>query len=215
MAETLASDWEVTAVVATPSFVESHSDALRPIENRVMIADKEALAQVSTYETNDAALAIVRIKPVLKQPDADARLWLAVDQIRDPGNLGTIIRLADWFGLSQIICLGDVVEWYNPKVIRSSMGSFLRVFPVYIENQDIMDLLDRPLLVADMEGKSVFSFEFPAKCTLIIGNEANGASTDFEATALKITIPRFGKAESLNAGIATGIMLSHWKQRQR
>lgn len=134
---------------------------------------------------------------------------IVLDGIQDPGNLGTIIRLADWFGIPQIICSEDTVDLYNPKVIQASMGSFLRVNLVYRNLTEFLKNSDSENIGTDMDGKNLYEFEFPEKFNLILGNEGNGMRPETESLLhQKITIPRFGKStESLNVSMATGIIL--------
>lgn len=136
---------------------------------------------------------------------------LILDGIQDPGNLGTIIRLADWFGIEQIICSEDTVDFYNPKVIQASMGSFLRVNVVYQDIENYLADSDAAIIGTDMDGKNFYEYEFPEKFSLVLGNEGNGIRPVIENLLTeKITIPRFGKSrstESLNVSMAAGIIL--------
>ena len=136
---------------------------------------------------------------------------LILDGIQDPGNLGTIIRLADWFGISQIICSEDTVDFYNPKVIQASMGSFLRVNLIYQNLESYLSNCDSAIIGTDMDGESFYDYNFPKKFNLVLGNEGNGIRPEIEKLLTdKITIPRFGKSqatESLNVSMATGIIL--------
>ncbi|KIA90339.1 RNA methyltransferase [Kaistella jeonii] len=136
---------------------------------------------------------------------------IILDGIQDPGNLGTIIRLADWFGISQIICSEDTVDFYNPKVIQASMGSFLRVNLVYQNLESYLSNCDSAIIGTDMDGESFYDYSFPKKFNLVMGNEGNGIRPEIEKLLTdKITIPRFGKSqatESLNVSMATGIIL--------
>lgn len=138
-------------------------------------------------------------------------LNIVLDGIQDPGNLGTIIRLADWFGIDQIVCSEDTVDVYNPKVIQATMGSFTRVNVVYTSLSEFLGKTEHINLGTDMEGKNIYEFGFPEKFNLILGNEGNGIRP--ETVSLlhqKITIPRFGKnklTESLNVSMAAGIIL--------
>lgn len=209
--ETLNSDWEVLLAAGTAKFLVSHKNQVENHLDRFFQVEEEQLRQISTFQTNDSALCIVRFPKPEKKPDSDAPLWLAVEEIRDPGNLGTIIRLADWFGLSQLLCLGDCVEWFNPKVISSSMGSFLRVRPIGYTKENLVSQTDRSVIAAHMVGKSLYQFTFPQKSTLVIGNEAQGISDFLLQKASSVCIPGFGPAESLNAAMATGILLNHWR----
>ncbi|MBC7555442.1 MAG: RNA methyltransferase [Chryseobacterium sp.] len=136
---------------------------------------------------------------------------IILDGIQDPGNLGTIIRLADWFGIEQIICSEDTVDFLNPKVIMASMGSFLRVKIVYKNLENYLEKTDNINLGTDMQGENIYDFTFPERFNLILGNEGNGIrDKTFEKLQHKISIPRFGKfknTESLNVSMATGIIL--------
>ena len=136
---------------------------------------------------------------------------LVLDGIQDPGNLGTIIRLADWFGIPQIICSEDTVDLYNPKVIQASMGSFLRVNLVYQNLENFLQESDAAIIGTDMDGVSFYDYPFPTQFNLVLGNEGNGIRPEIEKLLTdKITIPRFGKSqatESLNVSMAAGIIL--------
>ena len=142
---------------------------------------------------------------------ADVPIQLVLDGIQDPGNLGTIIRLADWFGIEQIICSEDTVDFYNPKVIQASMGSFLRVNINYQNIENYLQNSTASIIGTDMDGENFYQFEFPEKFNLILGNEGNGIRPNIEQLLTdKITIPRFGKSkstESLNVSMAAGIIL--------
>ncbi|AZB22339.1 RNA methyltransferase [Kaistella haifensis] len=142
---------------------------------------------------------------------ADVPIQLVLDGIQDPGNLGTIIRLADWFGIEQIICSEDTVDFYNPKVIQASMGSFLRVNINYQNIENYLQNSTASIIGTDMDGEDFYHFDFPEKFNLILGNEGNGIRPNIEQLLThKITIPRFGKSkstESLNVSMAAGIIL--------
>jgi len=141
----------------------------------------------------------------------DVPVQLVLDGIQDPGNLGTIIRLADWFGIEQIICSEDTVDFYNPKVIQASMGSFLRVNITYQNIGNYLQNSTAAIIGTDMDGENFYQFDFPEKFNLILGNEGNGIRPNIEELLThKITIPRFGKSkstESLNVSMAAGIIL--------
>ncbi|MBP2617588.1 TrmH family RNA methyltransferase [Chryseobacterium jejuense] len=141
----------------------------------------------------------------------DKKIQLVLDGIQDPGNLGTIIRLADWFGIEQIICSEDTVDVYNPKVIQATMGSFTRVNMVYTDLVEYLSKTENVNIGTDMDGENIYTFEKPEKINLILGNEGNGMRPETEKLLQKcITIPRFGKSqstESLNVSMAAGIIL--------
>lgn len=212
--ETLKSDWKVNFLVATPRFITENTRFLEEAEFPVYQADADDLGKISHFQTNDSALAVVHQHPVGQSPHSKNTLWLALEGISDPGNLGSIIRLADWYGLDEIICLGDCVEWYNPKVIAGSMGSFLRIKQVVMDWNQLRSASDRTLLSADMNGESLFNHPFDYQSILLIGNEANGLSNEvLKSSNHRISIPSFGAAESLNAAMATGIILNQWRFR--
>ncbi|SIP87641.1 RNA methyltransferase, TrmH family [Chryseobacterium sp. RU37D] len=141
----------------------------------------------------------------------DKNIQLVLDGIQDPGNLGTIIRLADWFGIEQIICSEDTVDFYNPKVIQATMGSFTRVNIFYTNLVDYLSKTENINIGTDMDGENIYHFKKPDKMNLILGNEGNGMRPETEKLLQKnIMIPRFGKSqstESLNVSMAAGIIL--------
>ena len=141
---------------------------------------------------------------------------LALDDINDPGNLGTIIRLCDWFGITQLVCSNKTVDCYNAKVVQATMGSLTRVRIIYTDLIDFLTEAQLPTYTADMEGANVYKAKLPLKAVLVMGNEANGISNEVNAVIQqKLTIPRFGEAqqtESLNVATATAILLSEFKR---
>ncbi len=172
------------------------------------ISDSE-LKKISFLQHPKDSVAVCE----LREPKflADVPIQLVLDGIQDPGNLGTIIRLADWFGIEQIICSEDTVDFYNPKVIQASMGSFLRVNINYQNVENYLQNSTAAIIGTDMDGENFYQFDFPEKFNLILGNEGNGIRPNIEQLLTdKITIPRFGKSkstESLNVSMAAGIIL--------
>jgi len=141
--------------------------------------------------------------------------WVvALDQISDPGNLGTIIRICDWMGVDQIVCATDSVDVFNPKVVQASMGSIFRVNVSYHHLEEYLEKSDsETILEADMKGDSVYSFQSPDKGVLVMGSESHGLRSEISAKCTgKISIPQFGGGESLNVAVSTGILLSHLKR---
>ncbi len=166
------------------------------------------MEKISSLSTASPALAILR-KPVQQRPAVVSGITLVLDTIQDPGNLGTIIRTAEWFGVQQIICSEGTVDCYNPKVIQSTMGSIFRM-PVFYE--DIMEwvaqLKDIPVLATSLDGEPMKPGRPGKDLVVIIGNESAGIRPALQAMATqRWLIPRHGDAESLNAAVATGIML--------
>ncbi|MFP3595536.1 TrmH family RNA methyltransferase [Chryseobacterium sp. SIMBA_029] len=172
------------------------------------VSDNE-LKKVSFLQNPKDSVAVCYLKPEEKLEDQSIQLVL--DGIQDPGNLGTIIRLADWFGIEQIICSEDTVDFYNPKVIQASMGSFTRVNVVYCDLVDYLSNTENINIGTDMEGENIYRFEKPGKMNLVLGNEGSGMRPETEKLLQKsISIPRFGKSqstESLNVSMAAGIIL--------
>ncbi|VEH20564.1 23S rRNA (guanosine-2'-O-)-methyltransferase RlmB [Chryseobacterium nakagawai] len=167
------------------------------------------LKKISFLKTPKDSVAVCHLPE--EKPWADKRIQLVLDGIQDPGNLGTIIRLADWFGIEQIICSEDTVDFYNPKVIQATMGSFTRVNMVYTDLVDYLSKTENVNIGTDMDGDNIYTFEKPEKINLILGNEGNGMRPETEKLLQKcISIPRFGKSqstESLNVSMAAGIIL--------
>ena len=143
-------------------------------------------------------------------------LILGLDAINDPGNLGTIIRLCDWFGVSQIVCSKDTVDCYNSKVVQASMGSLTRIALNYVELDEYLKETELPVFIADMDGENVYTSKLPNKGILVMGNEANGISNAIRKLASHVlSIPRFGnvqQTESLNVATATAILLSEFRR---
>ena len=167
------------------------------------------LKKISFLQHPKDSVAVCELREELREKENGVQLIL--DGIQDPGNLGTIIRLADWFGISQIICSEDTADFYNPKVIQASMGSFLRVNIVYQNLEDYLSNNEQPIIGTDMDGKSFYDYQFPEQFNLVLGNEGNGIRPEIESLLSdKITIPRFGKSrstESLNVAMSAGIIL--------
>ncbi len=167
------------------------------------------LKKISFLKTPKDSVAVCYLGDEEKLEDKSIQLVL--DGIQDPGNLGTIIRLADWFGIEQIICSEDTVDVYNPKVIQATMGSFTRVNLIYTDLVEYLSKTENVNIGTDMEGENIYTFEKPEKINLILGNEGNGMRPETEKLLHKsISIPRFGKSqstESLNVSMAAGIIL--------
>ena len=205
--ELLQSSLKLHALYTTETF---HIDA----KDEILISEID-LKRISFLTTPNTALAIFKI-PEPKPMDTNA-LIVALDAVRDPGNLGTIIRLCDWFGVSQLVCSHETVDCFNPKVIQSTMGSITRVNISYVDLVGFLKAIKLPVFGAFMEGETVYNKQLPEKGVLVMGNEANGVSKEVEAIITeKIAIPRFGNlqaTESLNVATATAILLSEFRRR--
>jgi TrmH family RNA methyltransferase len=207
--ELLESDFNVEVIYATEAFVKQYKDKAAAKNIKVQVVDASELSAFGTLERNDAALAIVWQK---KEQELKLEgVTLALDEIRDPGNLGTLIRIADWYGVKNIVCSTSSVDFYNPKVINATMGSFARVKVHYADLAVFLKKHKTPVLGAFLDGESAHSYAFPKSGILVIGSESHGISKEVgRAVTTRITIPKFGKAESLNAAVAGGIILDRW-----
>ncbi|WP_422089334.1 TrmH family RNA methyltransferase [Tenacibaculum ovolyticum] len=186
------------------------------VPNRVsvtIVSDLE-LKKISTLKNPNKVLGLFKI-PKNNNVNKE-NFTVALDEVNDPGNLGTIIRLCDWFGISQLVCSKNTVDCYNQKVVQSTMGSLTRVNISYTDLPEFLSNIQLPVYTADMEGSNVYKTSLPEKAILVMGNEANGISKEVsEIVKHKLTIPRFGKiqqTESLNVATATAILLSEFKR---
>jgi RNA methyltransferase, TrmH family len=173
---------------------------------------EKQLNQVSTLKTPNKLLAVVR-KPLDQTVDLSG-LVLALDGIQDPGNLGTIMRIADWFGIRQIICSNDTVDCYNPKVVQASMGAVLRVSINYSDLEEVLSNYTGKIYGAFLEGNSIYKEQLNQTGIIVLGNEGNGIRKEVSQFITdKIHIPSFGGAESLNVSVAAGIIVSEFKRK--
>lgn len=183
------------------------------IENCYLVSDA-ILKKISTLKTPNNVVAIFKIPKVQKLKNDG--LILVLDGINDPGNLGTIIRLCDWFGVDQLICSENTVDCYNTKVVQATMGSLTRVSIVYTAIENYLQNTQLPIFATLMDGENVYKSNLPKSGVLVMGNEANGISEQIlKLTNNTISIPRFGnlqQTESLNVATATAILLSEFKR---
>ncbi|MDO9155993.1 RNA methyltransferase [Sediminibacterium sp.] len=171
---------------------------------------EEELQKISGLQTANKVLAIAEQQNFIAQKPQKGRITLALDGIQDPGNMGTLIRIADWFGIHTILASEDSVEAYNPKVIQSTMGSFIRVKVGYGNLANLLTDVGIPIFGALLEGDSVYNQATIQEGVLLIGNESKGIHKELlPFISSPVHIPRIGGAESLNAAVAAGILLSH------
>ena len=202
--ELLTSDFEIASVIGTAQFLSNtrFNDGIEVIE----VSERE-LAGLGDVQSNDAAIAVAKIKSNIIPEVSSKKFALVLDDIRDPGNLGTIIRTADWFGITSVIASEETADFYNPKVIRATMGSFTRVRLGYTNLVEYLHKNTLPVFGAYLNGQDIRTMDFGSGGLLVVGNESNGIHTSLEQFVRhKVTIPKFGGAESLNAGIATAIL---------
>lgn len=207
--EFLKSAFEPKVLFATNEFVIE----AKHTKNITFVSEGELL-RISNLKTPNKVLGLFKIPA--EKPIQTGGLILALDQINDPGNLGTIIRLCDWFGVEQLVCSKNTVDCYNPKVIQSSMGSLSRVKINYVDLLSYIKSVDAPVFTADISGNNIYETKLPNQAVLIMGNEANGISQKIqEAVLSNLSIPRFGnrqETESLNVATATAILLSEFRR---
>ena len=166
------------------------------------------LEKISTQRSPQHSLAIIGCKFQSNQIGTN-RLIIACDDIQDPGNFGTIIRTADWFGINSIVASKNTVDVFNQKVIQASMGSIFRVQVEYVDLKSWLVNSKRRILGAFLDGNSIFDYKVQSDSVIVIGNEGKGISPEItDLIQDKITIPAIGKAESLNAAVATGILVA-------
>lgn len=199
----------IVEVFAVKEWIEDHQKQL--ISFTCTEISEQELEKISQLATPNMVLALVKnIEPFIPN-EVKGQVVLALDGIQDPGNLGTIIRIADWFGITQIVCSEDSADVFNPKVVQSTMGSIARVRVSYTSLVEWLSGLDDATIYATvLEGQDVTTMKKISSGVLLIGNESKGISPEILKLAnATVTIPRKGGAESLNAAVATGIVLSH------
>jgi len=217
--EILNSAFNVETLFATEEWFNSRPPFSRDIEC-IKVTEQE-LKKISTLKTPNSVLAVVCYKDQSHLPDFAAELVVVLDDIRDPGNLGTIIRTADWFGIRTIICSEESTDVYNPKVVQASMGSIIRVNVIYHNLPTLFNSIPAttPVYGAVLNGENIYETTLPKSGLIIIGNESHGLSDEVTPFLThKLSIPSFSgsgssKAESLNASVATAVILSEFARR--
>ncbi len=195
-------------IYAVKDWIENNRNSTR---HEITEVTEEELKKISQLKTPNKVLLLAEKVKWTGEPQIKNGISLLLDTIQDPGNMGTIIRLADWFGIHQIFCSPDCVDVYNPKVVQATMGSIARV---RVEPADLKILLEKNVEIqtyaAVLGGEDVSAYKKINQGIIIIGNESKGISDEIlKLVKNRITIKGKGKAESLNAAVATGIILSH------
>ncbi|MFI5164066.1 MAG: TrmH family RNA methyltransferase [Bacteroidia bacterium] len=209
----LKSSYRVKEIFAIEKFI------VQGLEHPVQEVSEKELEQISALTTPNQVLAVFEVaESELNFDSLNQELVLALDDIRDPGNFGTIIRIADWFGIKNIICSETCVDLFNPKVMQAAMGSVSRVRVFY---EDLLTILPKvqvslPLYAAAIDGKNIYSQELPQYGIILIGNESKGISENLlKISTAKISIPKFStEADSLNAAIATAVICAEFRRRK-
>ena len=201
-----ASNLRPRAVYGLPAWIRELPASLRSAVTEI---DEAGLERLSLLTTPNQVVAVFE-KPGFPAPVLDRGVLLALDGIQDPGNLGTIVRLADWFGIPTIVCSADSADVYNPKTIQATMGSIARVQVLYADLAKPIEDSGLPVFAALLDGEALYGTGKIDQGWILIGNESKGIRPELQLLATKrVTIPRTGHAESLNAAVATGIILSH------
>ena len=195
----------VKKIYAVADWITTHDH----LKNAITVQEAE-LKRISTQSTPNQVLAIVEKKKLSTEPSLKNKITLVLDGIQDPGNLGTVIRIADWFGIDQIVASTDTADLYNSKVVQSTMGSIIRVNVWYKDLEIWLSKANVPVYGALLNGTSIYNLKRIEEGLLVIGNEAKGIRENIlPFIQHAVTIPKKGAAESLNAAVATGIILSH------
>lgn len=204
--EFIDSDYRVDTIYHTYNFDPNLLKLSRKMNfQEISLNDLE---KISSLKTPQDVVAQVKIPewPTLNNSILNKKFSIVLDGIQDPGNMGTIIRTADWFGIKDIICSNDTVDVYNPKVVQATMGSLSRVNVHYTNLAPFLTKINLPILGALLDGNSIYTTDFGSEGLIVMGNEGNGLRPEIMGLVQKaVTIPRAGKAESLNVGVATAI----------
>ncbi|MCB0696555.1 MAG: RNA methyltransferase [Chitinophagaceae bacterium] len=208
----IAREWLATAgpiqmIVATEDWAEENKQLIHGhSEAELCIVTADELERVSVLQAAHKALLVVPYPPIAAELPTSG--WsIVTERVQDPGNLGTIIRIADWFGVQHVVCSPDCADFYNPKVVQAAMGGHLRVQLHVTELVPFVRDTDLTTIAATLGGTSIYEIEKPDSGILMIGNESKGLSDEIlQCADMKVTIPRLGGAESLNAGVSAGIL---------
>ena len=213
--ELLKSDYKLLQLFVTEKFINQYGNILNSSTDYIICSQKE-LEQLGNFETNEYALAVAAMKLQAASYENEP-LTLMLDGISDPGNLGTIVRIADWYGIKQIFASHETADFYNPKVINASMGSFTRVSVNYMDLKNF--LLSYPgynVYGAYLEGTDIHTIKFSTPAIIVLGNESMGIRMELsQLIHHKITIPRIGLAESLNVAISTAIICDNFSRLKK
>ncbi|MFT6347475.1 MAG: TrmH family RNA methyltransferase [Psychromonas sp.] len=213
--ELFSSDFTIKQLFATSIFINKNRAALAEfgLVSLTIEATEEELKKAGTLVSNNSVLAVAECKIMpLPQIQKD-ELILVLDKVSDPGNFGTIIRVADWYGIKNIICSPDCADFYNPKVIAASMGSFARVRVSHTDLSEYLSQQSTAIYGAFLEGENIHKVKLNKSSFIVMGSESHGISPEIaKFISNKITIPSFGEAESLNVAMATGIILDNFKR---
>jgi len=218
--EALVSGFDIELLVATKKFIAENNSAI-PQNTEVIEADAGSIRKASLLQSPQEALAVIKKPEIQAEIKCKGQLTLALDSVQDPGNMGTILRIANWFGINLTVCSLSTVDVYNPKVVQASMGAIFRVKTIYT---DLCRFLEEkgqsgiPVYGTFLDGKNIYNQEFSNEGILVMGNEGNGISAEVgQHITEKITIPSFAgknsRPESLNVAVATAICCSEFRRK--
>lgn len=198
----------VDTLIATKEWLGENDKFIHNFSGSIIEAEQFEIDKISTLHTPTPVVLVAKFANIELLPNWSDKWILALDGIRDPGNMGTIIRTAEWFGIETIFLSKDCVEVYNPKVVQATMGSLLRVHvQECIDLPDTLTQLNKPIYITHLNGSNIHDLNTVTPGIIVIGNESNGVTNEVLGTATQtVFIPRLGKAESLNAAVATGIV---------
>ena len=214
--ELMQSNFKIKTIIATKRFFENHFKSFPDQDIDWLEASMEELKKAGSFSQNQDAMAIAEIPEWPTLDWSSIRYIPVYEFLQDPGNLGTILRICDWFGMEAIVLSNDSVDVYNPKVIQASMGSFTRVKVYYKNLKEVLPAEGFSLIGTCLEGVDVHRFSWPSKGLILFGNESKGISGKWlERMDYKVSIPKYGRAESLNVAMASGIVLDNLRRSQQ
>ena len=216
--ELMKSDFEIEVILITQDYHDKYFQYFHEVSDRIEVVSNKIISRIGTLTTNESILAVAKMRKHEEPEIERGNYVLAFEDLNDPGNLGTILRIADWYGIKNIVASPDTVDFYNPKVIQSSMGSFTRISVYYCDLIPYIRNNSVPVIgtFIDGESESIHTFKFPATSIIVFGNESHGISRMLGTLVdHKLTIPRFGNAESLNVAVSCAVVLDNLKRQNR
>ncbi len=213
--------FSVAYFFATDRWLSANGSEIKTICSKVTKVTLKDIARMSSMSCPPEVIAVYHIPHCDFSPDMlHGKLSLALDTIQDPGNLGTILRTADWMGVEHVVCSHSTVDVYNPKVVQSTMGGIARVRVHYADLSEVLSFASRemPVIGTFLDGENIYSAALPHEAVIVVGNEGRGISGDVSRCVnLRVSIPPFPPhrltVESLNAAMATGIVLAEFRRR--
>jgi TrmH family RNA methyltransferase len=209
--ELLKSDLDINFIVLNESLMQV--DSFQDTHTLIYFETENTIQKLSTLVSNNFGIAVVQMPSNESITDENA-FTVVLDGIRDPGNLGTIIRICDWYGISHLVLSNDCTDYYNPKTISASMGSFLRISHQYVDLDNWLSSFPKVNKIgALLNGENIHTFTFPKSGFIVFGNESNGIRDSIQSHIDQaVTIPGFGSAESLNVGVSCAVFLDNLRR---